>query len=127
LQPLIVRRTRTDLRETEEYRIDIQQQGVAFPDIAPPRQVLYQLDETLDRLYEESFTLIRGANGGLKYFRYQAIKYLKDEVKGVYKQADMISDQLAMLMKTLLVKRIDSSFHAFKMSLHRYHQANSAM
>lgn len=39
----------------------------------------------------------------------------------------MISEQLAMLMKTLLVKRIDSSFHAFIMSLHRYHQANSAM
>ena len=127
LQPLIVRRTRTDLRETEEYRIDIQQQGVAFPDIIPPRQVLYELDADLDRLYEESFTLIRGTNGGLKYFRYQAIKYLKEEVKGVYKQADMISEQLAMLMKTLLVKRIDSSFHAFKMSLQRYHQANSAM
>lgn len=127
LQPLIVRRTRTDLRETEEYRIDLQQQGVAFPDIVPPRQVLYELDDTLDRLYDKSFTLIRGANGGLKYFRYQAIKYLKEEVKGVYKQADMISDQLAMLMKTLLVKRIDSSFHAFKMSLQRYHQANSAM
>lgn len=127
LQPLIVRRTRTDLRETEEYRIDIQQQGVAFPDIVPPKQVLYELDAQLDQLYEQSFTLIRGGNNGLKYFRYQAIKYLKEDVKGVYKQADMISEQLAMLMKTLLVKRIDSSFHAFKMSLHRYHQANSAM
>lgn len=127
LQPLIVRRTRTDLRETEEYRIDIQAQGVSFPDIVPPKQVLYQLDAELDRLYEESFTLIKGANNGLKYFRYQAIKYLKDDVKGLYKQADMISEQLAMLMKTLLVKRIDSSFHAFKMSLSRYHQANSAM
>lgn len=124
LQPLIVRRTRTDLRETEEYRIDIQQQGVAFPDIIPPRQVLYELDGELDRLYDESFKLIRE---GLKYFRYQAIKYLNEDVKGAYKQADMISEQLAMLMKTLLVKRIDSSFHAFKMSLQRYHQANSAM
>jgi ERCC4-related helicase/HKD family nuclease len=127
LQPLIVRRTRTDLRETEEYKIDIQQQGVAFPDIVPPRQVLYELDNVLDELYEKSFTLIRGANNGLKYFRYQAIKYLKEDVKEMYSRADIISDQLAMLMKTLLVKRIDSSFHAFKMSLSRYHQANAAM
>lgn len=127
LQPLIVRRTRTDLRETEEYKIDLKQQGVAFPDIIPPKQVLYQLSEELDSLYETSFELIRGANNGLKYFRYQAIKYLKADVKGLYRQADMISDQLSMLMKTLLVKRIDSSFHAFKMSLSRYHRANGAL
>ena len=127
LQPLVVRRTRTDLRETEEYRIDLQQQGVSFPDINPPRQILYELDTRLDQLYEITFTLIRGANKGLRYFRYQAIKYLVEDVKGVYKQADMISDQLAMLMKTLLVKRIDSSFFAFRMSLRRYHEANSAM
>src|SRR5690606_25706679 len=66
-------------------------------------------------------------NGGLKYFRYQAIKYLIPEVKSNYKQADMISEQLAMIMKTLLVKRIDSSFYAFKQSLRRYHDANRAM
>jgi superfamily II DNA/RNA helicase/HKD family nuclease len=127
LQPLIVRRTRTDLRKTEEYKIDIAQQGVKFPDIEPPRQVLYELDAELDHLYDETFTLIRGLGNGLKYFRYQAIKYLKDYAKGTYKQADLISEQLAVLMKTLLVKRMDSSFHAFKMSLHRYHDANSAM
>jgi ERCC4-related helicase len=127
LQPLIVRRTRTDLRETDEYRIDLQQQGVAFPDIIPPRQILYEFDVALDKLYEDSFSLIRGENNGLKYFRYQAIKYLKPDLKEIYKQADMISEQLAKLMETLLVKRIDSSFHAFKMSLSRYHQANLAM
>lgn len=127
LQPLIVRRTRTDLRETEEYKLDLKQQGVVFPDIKPPRQVLYKLDAELEQLYETSFSLIRDTVEGLKYFRYQAIKYLKPEVKANYKQADMISEQLAMIMKTLLVKRIDSSFHAFKMSLGRYHEANKAM
>lgn len=127
LQPLIVRRTRTDLRETEEYRNDIAQQGVTFPDIEPPRQILYQLDEELEKLYEESFAQIKDTNEGLKYFRYQAIKFLKPEVKENYKQADMISEQLAKIMKTLLVKRIDSSFHAFRMSLQRYRDANAAM
>jgi superfamily II DNA or RNA helicase len=127
LQPLIVRRTRTDLRFTEEYKKDIQQQGVTFPDIVPPRQVLYKLDDEIDKLYESSFALIRDTVNGLKYFRYQAIKYLKPEVKANYKQADMISEQLAIIMKTMLVKRIDSSFHAFKMSIGRYRDANQAM
>ena len=39
----------------------------------------------------------------------------------------MISIQLASIMKTLLVKRIDSSFYAFKQSLKRYYQANKVM
>jgi hypothetical protein len=81
LQPLIVRRTRTDLRETEEYKLDLKQQGVVFPDIKPPRQVLYKLDAELEQLYETSFSLIRDTLEGIKYFRYQAIKYLKPEVK----------------------------------------------
>ena len=43
------------------------------------------------------------------------------------KKADMISMQLASIMKTLLVKRIDSSFFAFKQSLRRYFDANKVM
>ena len=64
---------------------------------------------------------------GLKYYRYQAIKYLKSPKKSKYKKADMISIQLAGIMKTLLVKRIDSSFYAFKQSLRRYYEANKVM
>ena len=39
----------------------------------------------------------------------------------------MISNQLAHIMKTLLVKRIDSSFYAFKQSLTRFAEATNAM
>lgn len=39
----------------------------------------------------------------------------------------MISFQLAQIMKTLLVKRIDSSFYAFKQSLKRFSEATNAM
>jgi superfamily II DNA/RNA helicase len=64
---------------------------------------------------------------GIKYLRYQAIKFLKDEKKAKYKNADVASAALAKLMKTLLVKRIDSSFHAFKQSLNRFTIATEAM
>ena len=47
--------------------------------------------------------------------------------KKKYPKADQTSKQLASIMKTMLVKRIDSSFFAFKKSLHRYHQANQVM
>ena len=127
IKPIVVRRTRTDILGTEEYKTDLDQQGIQFPVIVPPQQILYILDEELDQLYDDSFNLIKDTKQGLGYYRYQAIRFLNPELKKSYKQADMISDQLAKIIKTLLVKRIDSSFHAFKMSLSRYHQANLAM
>lgn len=127
IKPIVVRRTRTDILETEEYRTDLNEQGIKFPDIVPPKQILYELDEAMDQLYDESFNLIKDTRKGIRYYRYQAIRFLSPELKKQYKQADMISDQLAKIIKTMLVKRIDSSFHAFKMSLNRYQQANLAM
>ena len=127
LEPIIVRRTRTDINETPIYKEDIIQQGLVFPEIEPPRQILYQLDTQLDKLYDDTFKIIGQKSPGLGYFRYQAIKYLNPDAKRQYKRADLISSQLAKLMRTLLVKRIDSSFHAFKMSLTRYFEANLAM
>jgi len=129
LEPIIVRRTRTDIRNTEDYWKDIQMQGYTFPEIVPPKQILYQLDENLNDLYDQTLALIKDTQKGLRYFRYQAIKYLPKEIKDKYfnRRADVISEQLAIIIKTLLVKRIDSSFHAFKMSLNRYCEANKAM
>lgn len=135
LEPIIVRRTRTDIRNTPSYLNDIKEQGVTFPEIIPPKQILYQLNEEVSQLYDDSLQLIKNTKKGLGYYRYQAIKFMSDEAKKQYKkatninpsQADQISEQLAVIMKILLVKRIDSSFHAFRMSLSRYYDANRAM
>lgn len=135
LEPVIVRRTRTDIRNTPSYLDDIKEQGVSFPEIIPPKQILYQLNDKVSQLYDETLRLVKDTKKGLGYYRYQAIKFMSDEAKKQYKkatnvnasQADRISEQLAVIMKILLVKRIDSSFHAFRMSLGRYYDANRAM
>lgn len=127
IEPLIVRRTRTDLNENEEYRKDLEEQGIIFPKVKKPEKIYYQLDEELDKLYDDTIYYLGNEANGLTYFRYQAIKYLKGHKKSKYKKADMISTQLAKIMKTLLVKRIDSSFYAFKESLYRYYNANKVM
>jgi HKD family nuclease len=41
LEPVIVRRTRADILTTPEYAKDLKEQGVGFPFIVPPRQILY--------------------------------------------------------------------------------------
>jgi superfamily II DNA/RNA helicase len=129
LEPIIVRRTRTDILQTEEYRKDMAEQGMTFPDIKPPKPVLYELDPALNKLYDETMQLLKFTHTGLKYFRYQAIRFLPKEAQEKFfnNQAEVISDQLAILMKNLLVKRLDSSFYAFNKSLQRYQRNNAAM
>lgn len=127
IEPLTVRRTRTDLTENDEYAKDLTEQGVIFPAVNKPEKIFYQLDEHLDAVYDKTILYLSHPTKGLTYNRYQAIKYLKPHKKAKYQKADMISTQLAFIMKTMLVKRIDSSFHAFKQSLSRFSSATNAM
>jgi len=127
IEPLTVRRTRTDLMAHELYSEDLKKQGINFPAVKQPAKILYELDPHLDDLYDRTIYVLSHQTQGLKYFRYQAIRFLKPHKKEKYKQADMISEQLAKIMKTMLVKRIDSSFYAFKQSLFRFFKATEAM
>ncbi|MDO9577153.1 MAG: helicase-related protein, partial [Candidatus Cloacimonadales bacterium] len=125
--PLTVRRTRTDLRNNEAYWKDILEQKIKFPKVHKPEKLFYQLDFLLESLYDKTMKYLTDPVKGLTYNRYRAISHLVQEKKLKYQFADLISTQLAMIMKTMLVKRIDSSFHAFKKSLHRFYDANIAM
>ena len=127
IEPLTVRRTRTDLMEHEQYKKDLDEQGIVFPHIDPPKKILYEMDGVTEALYDYTMKALSDENEGLKYFRYRAIEFLVPRLKLKYKNADMLSAQLAKMMKTLLVKRIDSSFYAFKKSLGRFLDATQIM
>ena len=121
---LTLRRTRTDLMEHEIYKKDLDEQAIVFPRVEKPRKILYRLEPELERLYDHTIKILRD---GLVYNRYRAIGHLKPAKKKKYLNADRISAQLANIMKTLLVKRLDSSFHAFTNSLLRFRDATGAM
>lgn len=127
ISPLTVRRTRTDLNEHAQYKNDLVAQGIKFPNVGKPEKIFYALDAQLETLYDKTIRLLSHIVDGLSYNRYKAISYLKSDKKNKYKKADVISNQLAFIMKTMLVKRIDSSFHAFKMSIFRFREATMAM
>ncbi len=127
IEPLIVRRTRTDLMAHELYSKDLEKQDIKFPKVKQPKKILYVLEPHLEDLFDKTIAVLTNKYLGLKYNRYRAIGSLKQPKKGKYKQADMISEQLAKIMKTLLVKRMDSSFFAFKQSLFRFMKATEAM
>ncbi len=126
VEPLVIRRTRTDILNNPEYLKDIKEQGIDFPTINPPNEVNYEFDDKLSLLFDRTITLLTGLDengkevGGLGYYRYRAIEYLiNEEDRKRYGDVESISGRLSAIMKTLLVKRLESSFHAFKMSLGR--------
>jgi superfamily II DNA/RNA helicase len=131
ISEVTVRRTRNDLMEHEDYKKDLEQQAVVFPKIEPPRKVLYELPPELEDLYDRTVRVLApdkpGEPAELTYNRFRAIGFLKPEKKRKYQNADRISAQLATIMRTLLVKRLDSSFHAFKESLRRFRDATNVM
>lgn len=127
IAPLTIRRTRTDLKIHQQYKSDLDEQGIIFPDIKKPQKLYYQLNDELEKLYDETMHLLSHPIEGIKYYRYQAIRFLLAEKKSKYANADVASGALASIMKVLLVKRIDSSFFAFKASLNRFCQSTLAM
>ena len=127
VEPLVIRRTRTDIQNNPEYLKDMAAQEITFPVINPPHRVKYEFDEPLSKLFDKTVTLLTGLDekgkeaSGLGYYRYRAIEYLlSEEDKKRYGDVASISRRLAAIMKTLLVKRLESSFHAFKKSLGRF-------
>lgn len=130
VEPLVIRRTRTDIEKNKEYLNDLKGQNIVFPKVSDPEAMYYELKGNLSELFFETVSLITGLdeNGdgveGLGYFRYRAIEFLQNEDdKKIYGNVGQISQRLSAIMRTLLVKRLESSFYAFKKSLVRLQTA----
>lgn len=121
IKPLTVRRTRTDIEGVPRYHQDVN----GFPKVAKPIKKEYELNDHLAKLFKEAMQIL---DKHLTYARYQAIAYLKPEASnGLYDNAELISRSLAGIRKNGLVKRLESSFYAFRKSLENFRQANENM
>ncbi len=130
ITPLMVRRTRTDLLANKRYKQDLLDNVVTFPETTPPKPIYYQLEAKLEQLYDNTIKKIdnkKQNKDGLLHTRYRALYYLKPEFKQLYTRADFVSTQLVAIMKTLLLKRMDSSFYAFGQTLGRFIQSSEVM
>ncbi|MFN9710398.1 MAG: helicase-related protein, partial [Bacteroidota bacterium] len=130
VEPLVIRRTRTDIEKNKEYLEDMKSQGIIFPKVDDPISLYYELDGKLATLFYETVSLITGLDeygnetDGLGYYRYRAIEFLaNEEDKKIYGNVKSISGRLSAIMKTLLVKRLESSFFAFTQSINRFQRA----
>jgi superfamily II DNA/RNA helicase len=134
IEPLVIRRTRTDIENNQAYMDDLESQGIVFPKVDDPTPVYYYLDDNLTDLFLNTVSLITGIDEGgtklegLGYFRYRAIEFLsKEEDRKKYGDVSSISNRLSAIMKVLLIKRLESSFFAFRQSLNRFQVAINNM
>lgn len=112
LKYLMVRRTRSEI--SKYFAEDLAEQNLKFPDVEKPTPFYYELNDTEDEIFTETIKLIAQK---FKYARYMPMLYYKGKIT----QPEILSQQnMGKFMKILLVKRLESSFFAFKNSLDRF-------
>ncbi|MEI8349831.1 MAG: helicase-related protein [Candidatus Omnitrophota bacterium] len=113
LKYLMVRRTRSEV--LKYFKKDLDKRKIKFPSVAEPKRVYYEFDNNLENVFIQTIKLIKT----FKYSRYMPFNYLKNP-DAEDRQEQVSQRNLGRFMKILLVKRLESSFYAFNMTLDRF-------
>jgi len=112
LRYVMVRRTRKDV--ITHFLQDIKQQGLNFPEVSDPKKIVYEYKGELEEIFMQTILKLKE----FTYARYTPLLYHKDEsIKEFDKQQEI---NIRGFMKGILVKRLESSFYAFKQSVDRF-------
>jgi len=112
LKYLMVRRTRTEIEKY--YGADLKKQGMKFPTVTDPKPIFYELNSEEDRIFSKTISLIASS---FSYARYMPISYYKGKTTP---NEELAQRNVGKFMKILLIKRLESSFHAFRNTLRRF-------
>ncbi|MDR1591486.1 MAG: DEAD/DEAH box helicase family protein [Prevotellaceae bacterium] len=124
LDKITVRRTRHNIINDDYYRKDLNEQDIKFPDIRPPNDLTYLLNASLNKLFYSTLDILTDK---LHYARYRAVEFLNDEKSKKFKNPANIGENLAGIYRVHMVKRLESSFYAFKRSLDTFIRITSDM
>lgn len=111
LRHVLIRRTRSEI--VEYYKEDLEKQGLKFPKVHDPIRMDYMYDESMEDTFNKTIELLKE----FSYARYAPLLYLKDQRRvgsDKARQQNMVG-----FVKTMLVKRLESSIYAFKESVNR--------
>ncbi len=137
IEPIIIRRSRLDLKYITRYREDLERQNIDFAEIRGPELLEYDLDG-LYALYVDTLNLItKPEDEGFIGARYKPTdpKYMSEESRKKFvdrykAEFDDIEDlrtaqsNLAQFMRRLLVMRFESSKDAFRSTLDKMIKSN---
>ena len=130
LSKIMVRRTRTNILHVPSYREDLEQQGKRFPTMLDPQEELYEMSHKLKRLFYDTLDILTDVPSednpkgeGLYYARYRGPEFFVDSDVQTQHSAQLLMG----IYRTHLVKRLESSFYAFKRSLHTFLKVTNSM
>ena len=112
LKYLMIRRTRTEIEKY--YGEDMKQQGLKFPHVEDPEPLFYKFSKRENEIFDKTIRLLIAE---FKYARYRPLTYYEGRRTEQELQGQR---NLAKFMKILMVKRLESSFHAFRLTLDRF-------
>ena len=136
LEKVMVRRTRSNIQHDPRYANEIQ-----FPALLDPEDRTYQMSpevlllfvDTYKKLIDTPTSNLKEDNpemfdgSGLRYARYRAVEYCPKYNVPSGQKASQLAEALAGIYRTHMVKRLESSFDAFKRSLHTLLDATHGM
>jgi len=153
ITPLVIRRSRLDLKEIDDYREDLNRQGIEFADVEAPETLEYELGEvselylnTLNKISPDSDKTSESHFDGVRYkpakyidINSKTIKELLKKINNNDDDSEIESDKqklqqitqaqvnIAKFMRRLLVRRFESSVEAFRISLNNMIVSAEAM
>ncbi|MCG7993202.1 MAG: SNF2-related protein [Candidatus Thiodiazotropha lotti] len=113
LKHVMVRRTRTDVMSY--FKKDTEAQGQFFPEVRDPRRILYEFEGELETVFNETIRLLHG----FRYARYIPLLYYSGS-KQLSEFERQQQRNVGGFMKGILIKRLESSFYAFRRSIRRF-------
>lgn len=113
LRYVMVRRTRTDV--IKFFKGDMEKQGLVFPDVDNPQQIIYKYEGKLETVFNETIKYLHL----FTYARYTPLLYyVGNKVLSEFEKQQQRN--VGGFMKGILVKRLESSFFAFRQSVDRF-------
>lgn len=115
LKYLMIRRTRSEIEKY--YGADMLQQGLRFPQVRDPEALFYKFSKQENQIFSDT---THSLGSEFKYARYKPLAYFEGQKRESEQQGQL---NLVRFMKTLLVKRLESSLHAFRLTLVRFSES----
>jgi len=112
LKYLMIRRTRSEV--IKYFTRELEKQRLKFPEVANPEPVFYQLNNQEDEIFTKTIKMIAL---DFNYSRYTPLLYYRGEIT---QPEELAQKNMRKFMKILLVKRLESSFYAFRQSINRF-------
>ena len=113
LKHVMVRRTRSDV--LTYFTKDMESQNLFFPDVLDPRRIVYKFEGEMEKVFNETIARLQS----FSYARYIPLLYYtgSKELSEFERQQQR---NVGGFMKGILIKRLESSFYAFRKSIRRF-------